>query len=102
MWLGATYQAGRQAGLSASWGSFQRRKAFQLWMVDVGQDRLDFSLGPSPSASKVQASWILFSWVCPPSLDPSEIGRVANVYTGTPAQMKAEVPGILKVKNRVF
>lgn len=95
MWLGARYPAGTSVSL---------QKAFQPWMVDVGQNRLDFSLGPSPSAARVQASWILFPGLdCPspqaPHLPPipgsttgeehSEIGQDTNVYTGTPAQMKA-------------
>lgn len=87
-------------------------------MIYVSQNRLDYSLGPSPSASRIQASWILLPGLDYPSLqaprlppipgpttgeDHSEIsGQDANVYTGTPAQMKAEVPVFLKVKIMYF
>lgn len=55
-------QAGRQAGrrASESWVSLQR--AFQPWMVDVNQDRLDFSLGLTTHHSRYH--------ICLPSLDP--------------------------------
>lgn len=107
MWLGATYPAGTQTDLSESWVS--RQRAFQSWMVDVVRKRLDFPLGPSPSAPKVQASWIFSPGLDCPSLqvphlppipeptvgeDHSEIGQDTNVYTGTPAQKKAQVPVI--------
>lgn len=49
MWLGATYPAGRPWSVLGS-----TPEDLSTGMVDVGQGKLDFSLRPSPSASRVQ------------------------------------------------